>query len=214
MNERRHTDWEAIECLYRAGQVSVRAIASAHSITEGAIRKKAKAEGWQRSLAEHVRNAVREKLVRADGTQEGTQGQRASDKEVIEAAAETGKQVIQSHRSDIRMARGLTQRLLSELCDTTSHLGEIEQLIESETHGDRDTKRRTAMMRAVSLPSRSSAMQALAGSLKTLVALERQAFNLGNGGAEDEPPPGNKDTSARDIIADRIARITGRSDKG
>ena len=36
-------DWEAIETAYRAGVMSLREIASLHGISEGAIRKRAKA---------------------------------------------------------------------------------------------------------------------------------------------------------------------------
>lgn len=188
-SERRQVDWEAIERDYRAGQQSVRAIAAQNCITETAIRKRAKGYGWQRSLAEKVKAAVRETLVREDGSQSGSQSQRASDAEVIAAAAQTGAQVVQSHRRDIRTAKEITVRLFDELSATTSHLGEIEEAIEAETGSDSNGKRRSIMLRAVSLPSRASAVQALAGSLKHLIGLERQAFNLGDGGmpdAEDE----------------------------
>ena len=64
MAERKSVDWEAIEREYRAGQLSVREIARTSGVTETAIRKHAKADGWTRALAEKVREAVREKLVR------------------------------------------------------------------------------------------------------------------------------------------------------
>jgi predicted DNA-binding protein YlxM (UPF0122 family) len=48
-------DWEAIEREYRAGQLSVREIARQYAVSEGAIRKRAKAEGWERALADVVR---------------------------------------------------------------------------------------------------------------------------------------------------------------
>ena len=60
-------NWESIEREYRAGQVSVRGIARTSAVTEGAIRKRAKAEGWTRALAERVREAG------SDDTHGGTQ---------------------------------------------------------------------------------------------------------------------------------------------
>jgi hypothetical protein len=199
--KRKGPDWEAIEREFRAGQQSARAIAAKHGITEGAIRKKAKAEGWQRTLAGEVRKAVREKLVRADGTREGTQQQRASDAEVIESAAETGKQVVQSHRRDIRAGRDLVSRLFDELSATTSHIGTIEEEIEAATEDDKSGKRRAAMMRAVSLPSRASAMQALSGSLKNLVTLERQAYNLDSTPDDADGREGNPSESTFERFA-------------
>lgn len=44
-----HADWEAIERDYRAGVLSLREIAIPNGITEGAIRKRAKRDGWERA---------------------------------------------------------------------------------------------------------------------------------------------------------------------
>ncbi len=185
MADKPRTDWEAIEREYRAGQLSVREIARKVGLTEGAIRKRAKAEGWERVLADKVRRAVREKLVRADGTQ----AQRTSDADVIEAAAETGRQVVVLHRRDIRVGREIVYRLFDELSAATSNLGEIEEAIEAETESDKSPQRRSAMLKAVSLPSRSSAMLSLAGALRHLVGLERKAFNLDDDDKPEEAGP-------------------------
>jgi hypothetical protein len=48
-------DWEAIEKHYRANVISLRAIAAQFGIAESYIRKKAKAEGWERDLVDKVR---------------------------------------------------------------------------------------------------------------------------------------------------------------
>ena len=57
-------DWEAIHAEYRAGQLSNVMLGKKYGVTEGAIRKRAKAEGWQKDLADAVRQQVKEKLVR------------------------------------------------------------------------------------------------------------------------------------------------------
>jgi hypothetical protein len=56
----------------------------------------------------------------------------------------------------------------------------IEEAIEDETVDDENGKRRTMMLRAVALPSRAGIIVNLSSALRTLVALERQAFNLGD----------------------------------
>lgn len=48
-------DWDRIEVDYRAGMKTLREIADEHNITEGAIRKRAKRDGWERDLAAKVR---------------------------------------------------------------------------------------------------------------------------------------------------------------
>lgn len=59
-------DWEAIERAYRAGSLSVRAIAERHNISDTAIRSKAEKNGWARDLTDQVRQAAKSKLVRTD----------------------------------------------------------------------------------------------------------------------------------------------------
>lgn len=46
---RRTIAWVAIEESFNSSQASIRAIARAHAVTEGAIRKRAKLSGWARS---------------------------------------------------------------------------------------------------------------------------------------------------------------------
>jgi hypothetical protein len=43
-------DWDAIQVAYEAGEISVREIGRQHHVSDTAIAKKAKAEGWHRGL--------------------------------------------------------------------------------------------------------------------------------------------------------------------
>ena len=153
------TDWEAIERDYRAGMLSVREIARRHDITEGAIRKRAKAEAWVRALADKVRAAVREKLVRADGTQNGTHQQRASDAEVVEAASQVGVEVRLTHRRDLHQLRSIGSVLASRLA---AYLNGEET--DGPFMGDKE--------------SPGDLFEKLARVKSRLIPLERQAFNL------------------------------------
>ncbi len=163
-------DWEAIEREYRAGQLSIRAIAAAHGVTDTAIRKKAKAEVWERALAEKVRQAVREKLVRTDGSQDGSHPQRASDAEIIEGAALRGLNIVTSHRKDLQQLHGL-KRVLAERLSTymqgVSPDGPC--LGEKESPGD--------------------LLEKLSRITARLIPLERQAHNLD---AEPDEPSGGR----------------------
>lgn len=58
-------DWERIEGDYRAGILSLREIAEAGGCTEGAIRKRAKRDGWDRgNVAEHRNSDTRAAILR------------------------------------------------------------------------------------------------------------------------------------------------------
>lgn len=159
MVERKATDWEAIEREYRAGQLSVREIARRHEVSEGAIRKKAKAEGWSRPLADKVRTAVQEKLVRADGTQEGTQSQRANDAAIVEAAALRGFDIVTSHRRDLQQLHGL-KRVLADRLSVLLQGGTPDGVC----LGDKE--------------SAGDLLEKLSRVTARLVPLERQAHNL------------------------------------
>jgi hypothetical protein len=189
------TDWEAIEREYRAGQLSVREIGREHGISEGAIRKRAKAEGWVRDLSEKVRELARAKLVRDAGTQEGTQTPRVNERETIEFAAARHVEVTRQHQGAVGRGRDLTLRLLDELDATTTHVGELHDLIEEDTKGEKNPRRRDGMLRAVSLPGRAGVLKDLSLAAKNWIALERQAFNMD--GASDSTEPATKgDVSA------------------
>ena len=71
-------------------------------LTSGPIRKKAKAQNWQKDLAGAVREKVKEKLVR-----EEVRAPNARDKEIVEAAANTGADVVRRHRRDIAKGHSL-----------------------------------------------------------------------------------------------------------
>ncbi|MCL2791284.1 MAG: hypothetical protein FWD79_11715 [Desulfobulbus sp.] len=58
-NEKKTPDWLAIEGEYRVGVESVNAIAAKHGVTEGAIRARAKKNGWSRDPASAKRQIVR-----------------------------------------------------------------------------------------------------------------------------------------------------------
>lgn len=178
------TDWEAIEANYRAGILSLREIGREHGVSDTAIRKRAKAEGWERDLTAQVKVRARVKLVRTDGSH----GQRArTDAEIIEEASDTQVSVVRSHRRDISTGRRIIASLFDELIEGTEHREEIDAAIEVETAGDTNGQRAAMMRRAVALPSRAATMQSLAGALKNIVVLERQAFSIDTGGDPDEP---------------------------
>lgn len=99
-------DWEVIERAYRAGALSIRTIVDRNGVSDTAIRKKAKALGWERDLSKQVRKEVRNKLVRGE-VREDQCANLERDAEIIEEAAEEGARVVRSHRRDIRTAANL-----------------------------------------------------------------------------------------------------------
>lgn len=175
-------DWERIEIDYRAGVKSLREIAGEHGISEGAIRKRAKRDGWTRDLADRIQQRA-EDLVRTQAVRtEVRSEQRATERQVIEANAEAVANVKMAHRSDISRARAIVNGLLDELqemvgSDNATLLQELGFLLRSEDENGKD-RLNDLYQQIISLPGRSKAMKDLTASLQSLVAMERTAYGM------------------------------------
>lgn len=211
-------DWEAVSGKYRAGLLSIRQIAKQHGVTEGAIRKRAKKDGWQRDLTAKVQEAVRIELartaVRTEAPATGT-----TEREIVAEAAAQVVHLLREHRTDIRSHRALLSTLLEQLNFTAENRAEIERAIIDETAEADDTEatkgeqqaawvRRGQMLRAVSLPQNASTLKDLAQVLKTVIGLEREAFSVAN---VPEKPPADEEVSRNDLTLARIEQIFQRA---
>lgn len=190
------TDWEAIARALRIGFPSIRELARQHGVSDTAIRKFKKKHGIEPDLTQQVETKVRNELVRTE-VRTQTPGSRVSDKDVVEAAAAQQVQVVREHRTDIRTGKELVTLLMAQMKDTIGARTAIETFIEIETKSDDDNgKRYNALMKAVAIPTHTTALGNLANALKTFIGLERQAFNIG-----DEPP---QQQDALTALIDRV----------
>lgn len=109
-------DWEAIESAYRAGSLSIRAIAENHGVSHVGITKRAAKEGWQRDLTEKVRSATKAKVtksVTSDGYQKGV----VTDAQIVDQASDEAASVVLAHREGLAAWRGITNKLRDFLAD-------------------------------------------------------------------------------------------------
>jgi len=104
-------DWEAIESAYRAGSLSIRAIADKHGVSDTAIRKRATQNGWQRDLTEQVQKATRQKLVRKEVRNDSSREHVRTDEEIVDEAADEAASVVIEHRVDLARWRRIANKL-------------------------------------------------------------------------------------------------------
>lgn len=140
-------EWARIRDEYLAGEDSIREIADRYELSDTAIRKRAKAEGWERP----VRTANRREPERSPPPPPPIDPAVPLDAVTI---ADGG--------------RGLVVRMLDELDVVTSRRGELEDMIIEATDSDDGDARRDAMMRAIGLGSRATTLKTLATALKVL----------------------------------------------
>lgn len=168
---RRHIDWDSIEREYRAGQLSTREIAREHDVSDAAVRKKAKALGWERDLSQEVKTRVKAKVARQEVLDSD------EDEAIVEKAAQRGADVIALHKTSIGTGRQLVDGMLRELLSQHTNRDLLKELIEQ--HGDDLGEKMTAVVqKAISLSSRATTARDLSQAMERLIRLERQAFSL------------------------------------
>lgn len=204
-DEKQAPDWDQIELDYRAGVKSLRQIASEQNVSEGAIRKRSKRDEWSRDLSKKIQDKaddlVRKETVRSEVRTKTT----ISEKETIDANANVVASIRITHRKDISRARSISMKLFDELelmvgAENVNLLQQLGELLYSPDDKGMD-KLNDLYMKIISLPNRVKAIKELSDTMKTLVALERQAYGL-----DDE---NNKPIDSLTSLLERIA--TGNS---
>lgn len=173
-------DWERIETDYCAGVKSIREIARESGVTDTAIRKKAKVQKWSRDLSAKVEARAAE-LVRKEAVRAEVRAEReATEKEVIEASAQAIVNVKLSHRKSIARQRTLVETLTTELETQTADtelFAQLGELMRSEDSKGVD-KLNDLYKKVIAFPQRIDSMKKLAETLKHLIYLEREAFDI------------------------------------
>lgn len=178
--DKKPTDWERIELDYRAGILSVREIAEARSVSHTAINKKAKTLGWERDLNAKIKAKADALVSKAEVSKKVSTEKLATEKETIDSYAQTIADVRLGHRSDISRSRRLANKLLDELeglTDNRDLFEELGELLRSEDDNGQD-RRNDLYQKIIDLPSRSKTMKEMAETLKTLITLERDAYDI------------------------------------
>ena len=199
-------EWDLIERDWRAGVKTQAQMSAQHGVSRAAMNKHFAKRGITRDLDGKVRAAastiVAQHAVASPG--EGHAGSAISDRDIIAANAEMQSTIILKHRTDIQRTRRLSMRLLEELEQQTDHQDLIEQLT-TVLHDPEDKgmqRRLEVLEKVISLGSRAGTMKTLADALRSLVAMERQAFGL------DDKDDEEQGSGIEDVIS-RVAAKNG-----
>lgn len=180
MGARKAVDWERIEADYCAGIKSIREIAKENDVTDTAIRKKARHLNWARSLSAKIEaraiDLVRREEVRTQVRTENA----VSEREIIEASAQAIVNVKLSHRKSIGRQRALVEKLLAEVeaqTDGSEDFARLGELLEDPDERGID-KLNEIYKKVIATPQRIDSIKKLAETLKHLIYLEREAFDI------------------------------------
>lgn len=180
MADKKVIDWERIEADYRAGILSLREIALPFGVTEGAIRKRAKRDGWERDLGPKIQAKADALVRKAEVRNTVRNANAATERQIIEANAERIAQVRGEHRSDIARVRNLGLTLLGELESQSADPAMLAQLGELMANPDENgvDKLNDLYKKIISTPSRVDSAKKVAETLRHAIGLEREAYGL------------------------------------
>lgn len=151
MPKKTDTNWQAIEDDFRAGALSNRQIAKKHGVAESTLRKRSTAGEWVRTSAQKVRK----------NPEAAHQPTHHSEKQIANPRERISSTRNRSSVSLEERTEHLVSRLMGEVEDATAYLGEIAEVIELETADDRGSRRRDAMMKAISTKERAETVRTL-----------------------------------------------------
>lgn len=188
-SEKPAPDWERIEVDFRAGVMSLREIAAPYKVTEGAIRKRAKRDGWDRDLGAKIQ-AKAEALVRKAEVRSEVRSESAiTDRQIIEANAERIADIQGGQKATAARIHRFGLTLLAELETQTVSVEDLEklgELLRTEDESGRDSLN-DLYRKIISTPGRVDSAKKVAETLKHAIGLERQAYGLDQKRAEDPP---------------------------
>ena len=184
----REIDWERIESEYRAGLLSVREIAASQGITHGSINKRAKRDGWDRDLSAKIKAKADTLVSKALVSKAVSKEKADTDKRTVEINAQAIANIRIAHRKDIARTKNLAIKLIDELEELTMGRELFEQLGDLLRKPDdrNQDKLNDIYFKAISMSGRVDSIKKLSDTLKTLIALEREAYGLktGDGGGD------------------------------
>ena len=181
-------DWDAVAIDIRAGILTDREIGAKHGRSHGAIQQYAKKHGIERDLTTRIQHKTKAKLAKAQLAKETSQERaKLTEEQTIEIAAEAAATIVIKQQGRIGRHLRLTESLLSELESQTIDRTLYEQLGELMAAPDENGIDRLNELyrKIISTPSRIDSHKKADETEKTLVALERQAFNLDKDATED-----------------------------
>lgn len=164
---RPQVDWLMVRAAFESGQLSDRSLAREYCVTPRAIRYRRAKEDWRKPPA-----PTRDDRDAPAGAAPLPQPEAPATAPIeISVSPTLADAAAADPKAIVERGRHLAGRLLDELDVTSSHVGELEELIEAETAGDVDGRRRAAMMRAIALPTRAAVLKNLALASKTLAEI-------------------------------------------
>ena len=208
LTTRKVIDWESVEIQYRAGIRSLKDIGKEFDVSDAAIVKRAKRDGWSRDLRAKIQAKADAKVSEALVSAKVSALTKVRERDVIEANASVIADAVLLQREDVRKGRRLVMSMFEELEHETEHRDLYLQLGELMQSGDDASadKLNDIYRKVISLPQRIDGVRKLSESLRIQIELERKVLNI------DERAPQKPETELADEeLEARLSRLLGKA---
>lgn len=205
---RKVIDWESVEIQYRAGVRSLKDIGREFDVSDAAIVKRAKRDGWSRDLRAKIQAKADAKVSEALVSGRVSAQTKSRERDVIEANASVIADALLLQREDVRRGRTLVMSLFEELEHETAHRDLYQQLGElMQSPDDAGADKLNELYRKViSLPQRIDGVRKLSESLRIQIELERKVLNI------DERAPVKPETELADEeLEAKLSRLLAKA---
>jgi hypothetical protein len=118
--KRANVDWDALEPHYRAGIRALKDIGAEFDVSDAAIIKHARKNGWDRNLKAKIQAKADAKVSAAMVSVEVSAGQKLTETVRVDIESEIQSRIRLAHRSDIGRGRSLAMALFAELEGVTA----------------------------------------------------------------------------------------------
>lgn len=183
-------DWEKAEIDYRAGLLTDREMGDKYGRSHGAIKQHMDKRGIERNLTARIRERTETKLSKAQLSKETIQnGLKLTQDQTIEFAAEVQTTIIIKQQGRIGRHLALSQALLAELESQTINRELYERLGEMMDSPDKNgiDKLNELYRKVITTSQRIDSHKKAVETEKNLIAMERQAYNMGDAPVSVEP---------------------------
>lgn len=189
MAAKKRVDYDRIEAGWRAGILSPHQLAAAYvaetgdPVSHAAIIKHFNKNGVPRNLAAKIKaksDAMVTAAMASKVTEEVTGVTIKRDRDIVDDGAANLTAIRLGHRKDINRFRNLAIKMLDELEGVTDNRDLFEELGELMRNPDDkgQDRRNDLYQRVIDLPSRSKSLKEMSDTLKTLINLERDAYDI------------------------------------
>lgn len=203
-------DWEKVVIDIRAGILTDREIGKKYGRSHGAIQQYANKHGIERNLTARIQQRTEIKLAKAALAKEnGQELAKLSQEQTIELASEVTATIVIKQQGRIKRHQLVAEALLNELEAQTidrSLYEELGVLMRSPDKNGLD-KLNDLYHKVIGTSSRIDSHKKAVETEKTLISLERQAFNITDAAPAETPT----ETAADDELDRAIAAFAAKA---